>query len=66
MCELFGFHSPRAQDVRGFLTEFYTHSERHPHGWGFASFQKNDWRIVTEPGTVKTYAQICLQSKRMK
>lgn len=49
MCELFGFHSPRAQDVRGFLTEFYSHSERHSHGWGFASFQKKQWQIVTEP-----------------
>ncbi len=34
MCELLGFSSAKPADVRDYLREFYSHSERHPHGWG--------------------------------
>ncbi|MBR1751367.1 MAG: class II glutamine amidotransferase [Ruminococcus sp.] len=34
MCELLGFCSRRPENIKDQLREFYTHSERHPHGWG--------------------------------
>ena len=34
MCELFGFTAREPMDLRGYLQEFYSHSVRHPHGWG--------------------------------
>jgi glutamine amidotransferase len=34
MCELLGFSSSKAEDVRTYLTAFYAHSVKHPHGWG--------------------------------
>lgn len=49
MCELFGFTSAREQDLRGYLTEFYSHSIRHPHGWGLATYQNEKLNIFTEP-----------------
>ncbi|MBR1530620.1 MAG: class II glutamine amidotransferase [Eubacterium sp.] len=49
MCELFGFTSEHEADLRGYLTEFYSHSIRHPHGWGMATYQNGKLNIVTEP-----------------
>ena len=49
MCELFGFSSEYEADLRGCLTEFYSHSIRHPHGWGMATYQNKKLNIVTEP-----------------
>ena len=34
MCELFGFSAAGPTDIRAELREFYSHSVRHPHGWG--------------------------------
>ena len=34
MCELFGFSGRRNADLTGYLKEFFSHSEKHPHGWG--------------------------------
>lgn len=49
MCELFGFTSEREYDLRGYLTEFYSHSIRHPHGWGLATYQNKKLNITAEP-----------------
>ena len=49
MCELFGFTADSKRDLRSYLTEFYSHSVRHPHGWGLAAYQNGKLNIVTEP-----------------
>ena len=49
MCELFGFTSAHEQDLRGYLKEFYSHSIRHPHGWGLATYHNKKLNIITEP-----------------
>lgn len=36
MCELFGSCSQKPYLVNDYLKEFYSHSNRHPHGWGLA------------------------------
>lgn len=38
MCELYGFSGKRYKDLSGELREFYSHSTRHPDGWGIAGF----------------------------
>ena len=49
MCELFGFTSEYEQDIKPYLTEFYSHGILHPHGWGIAKFPDNRIEILTEP-----------------
>lgn len=49
MCELFGFTAETERDLRGCLREFYSHSVRHPHGWGLASYRNKKLNVVTEP-----------------
>ena len=34
MCELFGFSSEKETDIKALLEEFFSHSRKHPHGWG--------------------------------
>lgn len=49
MCELFGFTSEKERDLRPYLSEFYSHSVRHPHGWGIADFSGGKASVITEP-----------------
>ncbi|MGN0662583.1 MAG: class II glutamine amidotransferase [Faecalibacterium sp.] len=49
MCELFGMSSARSRDLRELLTEFYSHSVRHPHGWGLALIYPNAVSLEKEP-----------------
>ncbi|MBE6381585.1 MAG: class II glutamine amidotransferase [Lentisphaerae bacterium] len=39
MCELLGFSSRRRRNATPLLREFFSHAERHPHGWGLARFE---------------------------
>ena len=34
MCELFGFSGKKSADISDYLETFFSHSEKHPHGWG--------------------------------
>ena len=34
MCELIGFSAAEPENIKEQLVEFYSHSVRHPHGWG--------------------------------
>ncbi|MBR1724756.1 MAG: class II glutamine amidotransferase, partial [Ruminococcus sp.] len=34
MCELLGFTAREPVDIRAQLRVFYSHSDKHPHGWG--------------------------------
>ena len=38
MCEMLGISAKRRREVNATLREFFSHAERHPHGWGLARF----------------------------
>lgn len=49
MCELFGVSSDRKQTINTYLEVFFSHSERHPHGWGIACMDEDESFIEKEP-----------------
>lgn len=49
MCELFGISSQECFQINEYLREFYTHSDKHPHGWGLACMDGNEVSIEKEP-----------------
>lgn len=49
MCELLGMSAARDIDVTDLLREFYSHSERHPNGWGLAVQRNGRMEIEKEP-----------------
>lgn len=49
MCELFGISSREKVRVNDLLKEFYSHSVRHPNGWGLAVFYGNSASVEKEP-----------------
>ena len=38
MCEMLGMSAKRRREMNAVLREFFSHAERHPHGWGLARF----------------------------
>ena len=61
MCELFGFSSKIPVQINDYLKEFYSHSEKHPHGWGLACMDGKEVMIEKEP--VKASASQYLKSR---
>ncbi|MCD8006686.1 MAG: class II glutamine amidotransferase [Oscillospiraceae bacterium] len=51
MCELFGVSAATHIDVTDLLREFFSHSVRHPNGWGLATFYGNSTSLEKEPVT---------------
>ena len=49
MCEIFCFNSDKPKQINECLECFYNHSEEHPHGWGLANMQSNEFIIDKEP-----------------
>lgn len=49
MCELFGICSRNEFLMNDYLREFYSHSNKHPHGWGLACLEKQEAMIEKEP-----------------
>lgn len=49
MCELFGISSARKVPVNDLLREFFSHSNKHPNGWGMATFCNGAASIEKEP-----------------
>ena len=49
MCEIFCFNSNTPKQVNECLECFYNHSEEHPHGWGLATMQSDEFVICKEP-----------------
>ncbi|MCQ2515151.1 MAG: class II glutamine amidotransferase [Ruminococcus sp.] len=49
MCEIFGFNSSSRTDLKEILQDFYSHSNKHPHGWGLAVKNYDDINIEKEP-----------------
>ncbi len=48
MCELLGFSAARKEDLSDLLREFFSHSEKNPHGWGM--MYDPDCRIIKGAG----------------
>lgn len=57
MCELFGFTSNHAADIREYLKEFYSHSPMHPHGWGIMR-EHNGKREIFKEAVCASESQI--------
>ncbi len=51
MCELFGVSAETRIEVNDLLKEFFSHSVRHPNGWGLATFHGNSASLEKEPVT---------------
>lgn len=49
MCELFGFSSEKGFAINEYLNEFFSHSVKHPHGWGLVCLDGNQAVIEKEP-----------------
>lgn len=49
MCELLGVSAARKITVNAQLKEFFSHSVRHPNGWGMAFFFDNSVSLEKEP-----------------
>lgn len=45
MCELFGISSKNRISINEYLKEFYGHCDEHPHGWGLAIMDDNEYII---------------------
>lgn len=46
MCELFAVNAKRPFEANRYLSEFFTHSHQHPHGWGIAVRSEEGSRIA--------------------
>lgn len=49
MCELFGISSQNSYFINDYLKDFFSHSSKHPHGWGLACIDENEVSIEKEP-----------------
>ena len=49
MCEIFCFNSNKPRQINECLQCFYNHSDQHPHGWGLATMQSDEFVITKEP-----------------
>ena len=49
MCELLGVSGPAPLRLNEYLKEFFSHSSRHPNGWGLAVFYGKEVRLEKEP-----------------
>ena len=49
MCEIFCFNSNKPKQINECLECFYNHAENHPHGWGLADMQSDEFVINKEP-----------------
>lgn len=65
MCELFGVSSSKKLYLNEFLTEFFSHGEKHPNGWGMAFFYDNAVSLEKQPESAhkSAYLKQRLQSK---
>ena len=52
MCELFALSADHSVEITGWLRTFFSHSDRHPHGFGLALFPPFD----LQSGTVRVSA----------
>ena len=51
MCELLGFTSKNEYNINDYLKEFYSHSDKHPNGWGLVLIDGSQVMIEKEPAS---------------
>ncbi|MBR4170099.1 MAG: class II glutamine amidotransferase [Kiritimatiellae bacterium] len=51
MCEMLAISGKHRREVNAILREFFSHAERHPHGWGLARFDERGMFVA--PGVEK-------------
>ena len=69
MCELFGFSSAQETDIREYLTIFFSHGIRHPHGWGMMRENHSKKEIIKEPvcsATSQKISKIITETPKQK
>lgn len=49
MCELFGACLKKHMEINDYLKKFYSHSNKHPHGWGLACIDEQNVSLEKEP-----------------
>lgn len=49
MCELFAVNAAQPFEANRYLGEFFSHSNRHPHGWGLAVRDQTEGHIAELP-----------------
>lgn len=49
MCELFAFSSNCEKNISGYLKKFYSHSDKHPDGWGLLEIKNGERILNLEP-----------------
>ena len=49
MCEIFGSNAADNCQINDYLKEFFSHSGKHPHGWGLACMDGKQVQIEKEP-----------------
>jgi len=63
MCQLLGLSSNKNVDIQLSLREFRHRGKRNPHGWGFAFYLDNEWKIIKKP---KSLAYEDIESQEFK
>lgn len=49
MCEIFGVSSKTRVEINEYLKVFFSHSNKHSHGWGLACMEGNETIVEKEP-----------------
>lgn len=49
MCELFGASLHVPIELKDYLSEFYSHCDKHPHGWGIMRYHDQSYEVIKEP-----------------
>jgi len=71
MCELFGVNTPGKIQLNHLLDVFFSHGDRHPHGWGMAFFENGTVQMEkqavssTKSARLREYRSRKIMSDRM-
>ena len=71
MCELFGVNTSRKIQLNHLLDVFFSHGDRHPHGWGMAFFENGGVQMEkqavtsTKSARLREYRSQRIMSDRM-
>lgn len=58
MCELFGVNTPRKIQLNNLLDVFFSHGDKHPHGWGMAFFDNGTVQMEKQAVTSTKSARL--------
>ena len=57
MCELLGISAKRRRKANAALREFFSHAERHPHGWGLARLRPESAPVIDKEAVKATESE---------